>query len=64
MWSVRVVPGANRPCSSHSVRKYPESTAWAGSVSANVDVFGIIVAWFIVITMVVTSAALFWISQR
>jgi hypothetical protein len=29
-----------------------------------VDIFGIIVAWFIVVAMVVTSAALFWISQR
>jgi hypothetical protein len=29
-----------------------------------VEIFGIIVAWFIVVGMVVTSAALFWISQR
>ena len=61
---MRIPPGANRPCTAHSYGKYPASTAWAGTVPANVDVFGIIVAWFIVITMVVTSAALFWISQR
>lgn len=30
----------------------------------NVDILGIVIAWFIVVAMVVTSAALFWISQR
>lgn len=31
---------------------------------ANVDTFGIVIAWLIVTAMIVTSAALFWISQR
>jgi hypothetical protein len=29
-----------------------------------VDTIGIVLAWLIVTAMIVTSAALFWISQR
>lgn len=31
---------------------------------ANVDTFGIVIAWLIVTAMILTSAALFWLSQR